>query len=176
VSTYTPAIEAPPASPSLERLAQLEPETCACVVLAQVSMGATWDRCDDPQHMDPRPRWRLALNGGYCFIWWDQGDTFTQRLPNPLCDPAAAYELEERELTRWERLGPEGRLAHRFGWGAPDACRVGTAHPSRKHAAVLAVLAKHENGPYAPLVRLALRVARAADAVRIDATMGEERR
>jgi hypothetical protein len=38
------------------------------------------------------------------------------------------------------------------------------------------VLAKHENGPYAPLVRLALRVARAADAVRIDATMGEERR
>jgi hypothetical protein len=139
--------------PPVEQLLALDTMILWRVVLAMQVWDATWE----PAMKQGGKAWVLR-NGPYTSVLyvlgWPRDDG--SALPDPLTDPAAAWELETNELRGWETSG----LHHRFRYDASwrergvtvEGWQYGPWHRDRKHAAALAVLHKHQHGQLAPLI------------------------
>jgi hypothetical protein len=130
-------------------------DTYASLVLLMLG-GDVWDRSEGtPGSRSDVPRWTLGPpedGGGGIYCVWDSGEDWRDALPYPMHDPAAAWELETRELRGWDWYPSTG---HRFRWHSGDDANywIGPWHLDRKRAAVLAVLHKHAQGPFSHLIR-----------------------
>jgi len=148
--------------PPVERLLALDTLTLWRVVLAMAAWGATWRRSEGEEGSTvDKPRWILT-GERECFrsAWWDDGDTYLATLPNPLLNPADAWELENRELHGIRTAGRtdlpnwDYGVAGWVGWWVARGGYIilGPVHSDRKRAACLAVPHKHASGPLAPLI------------------------
>jgi hypothetical protein len=128
-------------------------EAFARIVFALLE-GATWKReledCTiwgdwvllSPYRVALGAMWRAGTDEVYFRAY--------QGFPNPFTDPAAAWELETRELRGWCVNDEE---EHRYDCRGEDGLvYMGPWHVDRKNSAVLAVLDKHRYGPLQHLI------------------------
>jgi hypothetical protein len=137
-----------PTMPPVERLLALDTLTLWRVMLAMLG-SAEWIRDDGtPGSRVDRPRWSLdGGRNGFAASWWDDGAEYTPTLPDPLSDPAAAWELMVRE--HLDVISP--RVGSRTWTFYSGSERFGD-HADPRRAVSLAALYKHASGPLEPLI------------------------
>jgi hypothetical protein len=135
--------------PPVERLLALDTLTLWRVVLAMLGGGSWEGPC---RHLDV-PVWNLR-HGPFTRTLFTLDASYEDgtALPDPLSDPAAAWELETRELNGWKYGARSGQ--HCFTWYTRGGIAIGVGpwHADRKHASAFAVLLKHQYGPLRPLI------------------------